>query len=450
MSRASGGTACPEGIQHAYAFAFLNALSFQIVLNSPMVLYAKTLGASATVLGIISGMMPLLVVFQIPAAQYIDRVGYRRFVYAGWGVRVLFIFGMALVPLLGFFLSPTTRLALLLTLLFGFNLSRGISSCAWLPWISQLVPEAVRGRYLARDAAWVNLASCATFLLSGLFLGRQPRDWQFAVLFAFSALMGFASLAFLKRIPDCPIPARSKTDRSTLSWGAMLRFPPFRRLLRAVIAWSLAYGGLTAFTTVFLKSETSLGENMILMLGSVSFLGGLCSLWFLGSRLDHLGSKPVILFSLMIWMGILAGWGLLAGGGLILRLEVVLTLQFVMGLFAALVQMANTRLVMAVIPPAERNHCFALYSVVGSLALGLSPILWGLMIDAAAAVCVRWAGLEWNRFTLFFAAAAAAMGVTWVLAARIEEPRAASMEALLRELLIESPQRILVRLWPRP
>jgi hypothetical protein len=36
-----------------------------------MVLYAKTLRASATVLGIIAGMMPLLVIFQIPAANYI-------------------------------------------------------------------------------------------------------------------------------------------------------------------------------------------------------------------------------------------------------------------------------------------------------------------------------------------------------------------------------------------
>ena len=40
-----------------------------------MVLYAKTLGASATVLGIIAGMMPLLVIFQIPAASYIPRSG---------------------------------------------------------------------------------------------------------------------------------------------------------------------------------------------------------------------------------------------------------------------------------------------------------------------------------------------------------------------------------------
>src|SRR5678815_1857291 len=98
----------PKGLHHAFLFAAFNALSFQLVLSSPMVLYAKTLGASATVLGIIVGMMPLLVIFQIPAANYIARVGFRRLVYAGWGTRVMFIFAMALVPL-ALFLDAKNR-----------------------------------------------------------------------------------------------------------------------------------------------------------------------------------------------------------------------------------------------------------------------------------------------------------------------------------------------------
>src|SRR5687767_10789929 len=114
----------PPGLNNAFRFATFNALSFQIVLGSPMVLYAKSLDASATVLGILAGMMPLLVIFQIPAAHYVNQVGYKRFVYAGWGVRVFFIFLMALVPLSGSFLDSSTRLALILTLLFAFNLSR--------------------------------------------------------------------------------------------------------------------------------------------------------------------------------------------------------------------------------------------------------------------------------------------------------------------------------------
>src|SRR2546426_6073173 len=112
----------PPGLTNAFIFATFNALSFQIVLGSPMVLYSKSLDASATVLGIIAGMMPLLVIFQIPAAAHIARVGYKRFVYAGWGTRVMFIFGMALVPLSGGFLGYVTQLALILSLLFGFNL----------------------------------------------------------------------------------------------------------------------------------------------------------------------------------------------------------------------------------------------------------------------------------------------------------------------------------------
>src|SRR5215468_10590634 len=101
----------PPGLHNAFLFSSFNALSFQIVLSSPMVLYAKSLGASATILGVITGMMPLLVIFQIPAANYIPRVGFKRFVYAGWGTRVLFIFAMALVPLTAFFLKPESRLA---------------------------------------------------------------------------------------------------------------------------------------------------------------------------------------------------------------------------------------------------------------------------------------------------------------------------------------------------
>ena len=121
------------GIKNAWTFSAFNALSFQIVLGSPMILYAKTLNANATVLGIIAGMMPLMVIFQIPAAQYINRVGYKRFVLAGWGTRTLFTFGMVLVPLATPLLDVTTRLVLMLALLFCFNLVRGISSCAWLP-----------------------------------------------------------------------------------------------------------------------------------------------------------------------------------------------------------------------------------------------------------------------------------------------------------------------------
>jgi MFS family permease len=439
----------PPGLHNAYLFSVFNAFSYQIVLSSPMVLYAKTLGASATVLGIIAGMMPLLVIFQIPAASYIPRLGFKRFVYAGWGTRVMFIFAMALVPVTDLFLKGETRLALMLMLLFGFNLSRGISSCAWLPWITALVPGPLRGKYLARDQAVQNLASFFTFLIAAGCLAGNPRSWQFAVLFAFSAINGAVSLTFLKRIPDAEMPEEIRASKGRVPWLEMLRFPPFRKLLRALVAYSVAYGGMTAFTVAFLKTETGMSEGMILLVNSVSFLGGLGSLWFLGSRLDHLGSKPVLTFCFSAWVAVLAGWIMLSGGVFPARLSVVLLLQFMMGLLAALIQMANTRLAMAIIPVMGRNHFFAIYSTLGNVTLGLAPIAWGLLIDAIGHHSTNWLGITWNRYTVFFAAAAFSFTITLALARWLHEPEAASMEDLLREILIQSPQRFWIRFWPR-
>src|ERR1035437_10000780 len=439
----------PLGLHNAYLFSTFNAFSYQIVLSSPMVLYAKTLSASATVLGIIAGMMPLLVIFQIPAASYIPRLGFKRFVYAGWGTRVMFIFAMALVPLAGFFLKPETLLALMLLLLFGFNLSRGISSCAWLPWITALVPASLRGKYLVRDAAVENLASFITFLLAPACLAGHTRSWQFSILFAFSAVRGAVSLAFLKRIPDAEMPEEIRASKGRVPWLEMLRFPPFRKLLRTLIGYSVAYGGMTAFTVAFLKTETGLSEGQILLVSSVAFLGGLGSLWFLGSRLDHLGSKPVLTFCFSAWVAVLAGWIALSGGVFPVRLSIVLLLQFMMGLLAALIQMANTRLAMAIIPVMGRNHFFAIYSTLGNVTLGLAPIAWGLLIDAVGTRSPIWLGVAWNRYSVFFAAAALFFTITLTLARRLPAPEAAHMEALLREILIQSPHRFWIRFWPR-
>jgi hypothetical protein len=72
-----------------------------------------------------------------------------------------------------------------------------------------------------------------------------------------------------------------------------------------------------------------------------------------------------------------------------------------------------------------------------------------VLVDAFGRFELVRAGLSLNRFSLFFFAGAAVMGVALALARRLEEPKAAGLEELLRTVLIESPQRILIRLWPR-
>lgn len=439
----------PAGLDNAFRFATFNALSYPIILNSPMILFAKNLNASATVLGIVAGMMPLLVIFQIPAASHIGRVGYKRFVYAGWGLRVMFIFGMALIPLAGFFLKPATQLALLLLLLFCFNLSRGISSAAWLPWITALIPESLRGRYLATEATLVSLANFGTLALAALCLGASPDPWQFSLLFTISAVMGAISLRYMKRIPDVNVPDAERASRQPVPWRAIAAHPPFRRFLWFNVTWSIAYGGLGAFTVAYLKVAANMKEERILLVTGLAFVGGLAGLWLFRTRIDRFGSKPVITFCLGGWLLVTVAWFMLGTGLAELSFGKVLVLELAMGFGYTIVNMNNTRLAMTLSPTMGRSHFFALYSVVANLSMGLSPVFWGIAMDAYGERHLVWHHLDWTRYSLYFAGGVGAFLVCFILSLRLVEPKSRPLDHLLRDLLIISPQRSLLRLWKR-
>jgi hypothetical protein len=68
-------------------------------------------------------------ILQIPAAQFVEKTGYRAFVLRGWMLRALFVLAVAMVPLLPARFNAPTRIALMLFLLFAYNASRGISLC---------------------------------------------------------------------------------------------------------------------------------------------------------------------------------------------------------------------------------------------------------------------------------------------------------------------------------
>ena len=70
----------PKGIHNAYFFDTFNAMSWTVVLGSPMLLFLQHLRATATIMAVSACLAPLLTILQIPAARFVERVGYRRFV----------------------------------------------------------------------------------------------------------------------------------------------------------------------------------------------------------------------------------------------------------------------------------------------------------------------------------------------------------------------------------
>lgn len=424
----------PAGLHNAHAFAVFNALSWQIVLGPPVILFAKGLGASATVLGVITALTPLLVVLQIPAAYLLPRYGYRRFTLMGWGLRTLAVAGLAGVPLLGLAgVREGVQLGLVLGLLLVFNTLRGFASGAWMPWLTEIVPASMRARFLARDNFFANVGSLLSLGVAAMLLvsSSQPRPWQYSLVFAFATLMAVASLLFLSRIPETSTPERMRSSGHPVPWRHMLLWGPFLRVATFVGLWVAVTGGLGTFTVAYLRSEASYTDSDVLLLSGVSLAGALATVWLSG-RLCDLWESPRVLRACVLGLLLaVAGWAAVAAGAVPASPEVVASLNFVAGAAGVNFSVASQRLTMATFPLMGRNHFFALYSVITSLILGLSPIVWGVLLDVIGPLTVRVGPLSLGRYAMLFAAAAVVLAAAAVVASRLPAtPPSNALQAL--------------------
>jgi len=412
--------ALPAGSRSINSFSFFNAVSFQIILGAPVVLYAKSLGASSFILGVIAGLTPLLNILQFAAARLLQRTGYRKLVLAGWGTRTIFTCLIAVLPLVPG-PSGAQRLWTLLAALLAFNSLRGFASGAWLPWLTAIIPENVRGRFLSRDQAFMHLGCLVALVVSSWVMTGQPDPARYAAVFGLGAVAALVSLWFIRRIPEGYSVEEMRRSAVPVPWLAMMRHAPFARLLVFSLLYCTVMGGLGVFTVEFLAVKEKFSENTILFLGALAFVGALAGLALTGPWLDNTGSKPWMRRALLLFELAVLGWLLLAGGVLPAWNFVVGALNLLGGVAGAMFGVASTRIVMGSVPLMGRNHFFALYAVMTGLALGTAPMAWGALLDLLGPLDVGFAGFHVNRYTVYFSAILGlSLWVRW-LAARLHE-----------------------------
>lgn len=442
----SEAVSIPAGMQHAYNFNFLNAVSFQIATGTPAVLYAKSLGASATVLGVVASMLPLLAVFQLPAANFIPRFGYKKFMLGGWGLRTTMVFALAVIPAL-LFTDGTTKLCLVLAALFIYALLRGISAGCWMPWITAVLPEESRGVYLSREQLSIHAGSLVALGVSAMTLEWMPHPWRFSTIFLLSAVAGIVSLRSIQQVPDAEATATVRSSSQPVPWLTILNFPPFRRLVLFNLLWVLVAGALPLFSVAFTREVPKLTESHILALSLGGFIGAIGTLPLTARFLDRTGSKIVLRLVTFLAGLVTLGWATMAAGLMPGLAWIVALLNFGFGVASANFAVANARLSMATMPVMGRNHFFALYTVITSLATGLSPVFWGILIDAMNGTHGRLIGADLNYYSVYFMISAGIMAVTFLAVGMLREGRPAEMTQ--RDYAILGQLKRLARLWQR-
>lgn len=448
---APGGTVppMPNDVHNAYLFDAVNAASWVVVMGSPMLLFMQHLQATATVLAISASMAPVMVSLQIPAAQYVERVGYRKFALGGWSARSIFIIFMAVVAFLPESFDRTTRIVLMLFLALVFTTLRGIFSCGMLPWFTHIVPEERRGEFLAKD----QFATASSVIVSLGFYGWILKDDQgghaFGIVFALSAVAAFASLIFLKRIPDVPV-EKIVVNPAPIPWLEMLFYPPFFRYLRYNVVVNMGLGISGVFWVRFFRTALHVSESSILFIACASTIVLAGTLFVIASLIDRVGNKPVLAISGVFFVVHFSGWACVAAGILPFNYLVLTVQTLTSGIGGALWNIANVRAIMSIVPAMGRPHFLALYTVTSSLTVGVVPLIWGPIMDGLDNWHVSWGMWQWNSYSVMYCTLAWTMVAGLACLRAITEPMKMTWDVFVRELLIETPSRAISRLISRP
>jgi MFS family permease len=432
----------------AHQFSLYNQLNFQITLGTPMVLYAKSLGASSTTIGIVAALAPLLMVLQLPTAYFIPKIGYKQFVLLGWFSRTLTVFCVALLPLVTAFDSGT-KISLMLMALFIFNVLRGISTGAWLPWLTSLVPEERRGHFLQKDQTYVQLGGVLAMALSTAVLWNSAKSSHFAVLFFLSACAATMSLFFIRLVPDVEVGEQVRTSSQPVPWAAMLKYPPFTKLLIFTVVYNWVIGGLAAFVVGFLQNIGGFSDGMILGCNLFAFIGAAISVPLVAGLMNRTGTKPVLRIALVCYFWAVICWLLISSDLLNTTPLMVVLIYLILGVAGGLFGIANTRIAMDTMPLMGRNHFFALFTVFTSMSLGLAPICWGIFLDAVGHAQFQLGLFHVNRYSLYFLMLTILVGVTFVLANPLVEKKGEPLSLALRDAVIYARLRLFTRLLNR-
>lgn len=435
----------PAGLGNAYAFQVFNTLSFQIVLSVPMFLFFKQLGASATILGIVAALPNLLNILQIPAARFVEVVGYRKFVLRGWTTRSYLILGMAITAFLPTRIDAESRIALMLLLLFIYNASRGISVCGFLPWMTKLVPESIRGRYISRDQMSSSLASVVSLIINAYLLGGSTALWAYGGLFVFSFVTAMVSIYFLRKIPDAPVEEASYVT-GKVPWKELMFYPPFMKFMVLNVITNCAFAGSNVFWIPMFSDQFHFTGSKTLYISSIAAVVSAYCLFALGRIIDRVGSRPVISMGLVFFMIHFGGWASTSAGVVPINWYTLFVIQIFSGLAGSFYNLANSRMLMGTVPAMGRSHFFALYSVITSLILSLMSIVWGLILDSMSNWHYTMFGWEWNKYSFFYSVLIIAMIIGQYFLHRLDEARAMPTDEFMKELLINTPSRALSRL----
>lgn len=375
--------------RHGLYFSFFHALNWQVVIGTPTVLFMQHLGADSFQVGLVFSWTFLLTPVQVIATALLPHLGFKRLTLFGWNARAWFL----LVPLGLACLAPAQPAGWMISgmviAMFCYAVYRAIGTAAITPWLYQVVPEDIRGRYWSTDQLLAAVAGLGILVLcAGIFVVLPPYS-AFQVQYLIAIFGALAAYRALKLLPDVPKPKLISLEKILTETPRLLTQPGlYRTYLYQSIPLFIAITPLSPFTVFYLKTTHGTPAAVIMLYAMLTYLGVITASIIMRTRLDRFGAKPFFRFSYTSYSFVALGWLAFLFFGDILA-ALVPVLFFAQGFAGGCWTSANLNYLVRIVPAEDRALPVSLHSATITCLGGTAPVIWGLFLKDDGGYTVR-------------------------------------------------------------
>ena len=427
-----------DGLRWGVWDAALITVTMTVVMGTFLTGLALMLGANHAQIGLLASLPAVANLAQPFGAYFVEQRGNRKRMG-------LILFGSArmtwllvlVFPWFGYMGGPSQAgLWALITITAVASVANAFAGVSWWSWMSDLVPEAIRGRYFAQRSLVAALVGSVVAVLFGAFADRWKLRFGatdpmgFYILFTIAVSFGMLSVWALARIPDVPLRRNDETPR----WGQAIQDAltdrNFRALTLAGAAWGFAAMFSGPFYVVYMLENLHLSYGMINAFAAIASLGSVLFISFVGRISDHFGNRPVQL-ACMIGAGVLPFLYLFCATGNWYAIPVA---HLVGGITWAGYSIANMNQVMKITPDENKSVYLGIYNAATGLAFAVGPVAGGILADAIKGWHWQVGHATFISLHLIFVISGFGRLASIQLMRRVREPRARTVRRMLKVL----------------
>jgi len=398
--------------------------------------FALYLGMSDAMIGMLGSIPFLVTAFQLPVSYFLGKNGGRKLVTC-WGAAMgrftwVPILVVAAIP----YFSPQTKSLFILGLFFISHSCISVSYVSWLSWISDLVPDNIRGKFFGSRNMICGIAGMLAVIIFGNILDHlksHPSDGLplgFGITFTAAVVFGMLGLYFLGRISE----PRVGKPANNVSFVKFINLPfkekNFRNFLVFSFGWSFSVYFASPFFTLYFLRYLKFSYGFVAVLNTISACADLIGMQVWGRISDKVKNRAIIRFASWVAVFLPLAWVTVKPGAYVLPIF----LHLVGGGFWAGINLSMNNLLLRISPRENKEIFLSIFNMLAGLGAASGPILSGLALKFMADFDLRLLDREIAPLQIVFLTSTLLRLFSIQLFKRVHEPEEATVGELVRVL----------------